>query len=274
MLDELHRWTDAISDRREYIESQLIEGSPVVALAYEDGILLLTVSKDQKKIYEIYDRIAFSAIGHPADVEKIRNIFIDYAHLEGFNRSVADVTLQRLVKFGISPIIKQAFDEIFRSPFTIKILMAELVYHGNGYALYSINYDGTFKSSTKFEVITGSEVTEKEMRERLQTVSNPEKLKLKEAVKIALEAWAYGKRALKLQGSRPDSSSSSDTSDTSDNSESSSHQTDPKQVSAEIDEILTEELKYGNVEAAVLQRSKPGNSKFRMLTKSEMGIKN
>ena len=49
--------------------------------------------------------------------EKLRKAVIDIAHLEGFNLSAADVTLQRLVSFGIGPLMKAAFDEIFRSPF-------------------------------------------------------------------------------------------------------------------------------------------------------------
>src|SRR6185503_18574389 len=45
-------------------------GSPVVALGYDEGILLLTVG--QQKLFEIYDRIALGAIGHPGDIERLR----------------------------------------------------------------------------------------------------------------------------------------------------------------------------------------------------------
>ena len=77
MLDEPYRWVEAIANRREYIEEQLKVGSPVVGLPYDDGILIMTVSRGQRKVFEIYDRLALSAIGHPADIEKLRILAID-----------------------------------------------------------------------------------------------------------------------------------------------------------------------------------------------------
>ena len=70
MIEEPYRWVEAIATRRDYIEMQLATGSPVVAVGYTDGILLLTVG--QQKLFEIYDRIALGAIGHPGDIERLR----------------------------------------------------------------------------------------------------------------------------------------------------------------------------------------------------------
>ena len=50
--------------------------------------------------------------GHPADVERLRMTLLDMAHMEGFNRSVKDVTLKRLLQFGLAPALKQNFEEI------------------------------------------------------------------------------------------------------------------------------------------------------------------
>ena len=72
MTEEPYRWVEAISNRREYIEHQLSGGSPIVALTYGDGILFLTLSRERQKIFEIYDRIAMGAIGHPGDIERLR----------------------------------------------------------------------------------------------------------------------------------------------------------------------------------------------------------
>ena len=49
-------------------------------------------------------------MGHPADLEKLRFSLLDMAHVEGFQRSPADVTASRLMKNGLSPTIKQAFE--------------------------------------------------------------------------------------------------------------------------------------------------------------------
>ena len=59
-------------------------GPPVVALSAEPGILLLTVKTSTPKLFEIYDHLALGSLGHPADIEKVRQAAIDAAHLEGF----------------------------------------------------------------------------------------------------------------------------------------------------------------------------------------------
>ena len=45
MIEEPYRWVEAIANRREYIETQLASGSPIVALGYRDGITTLPESK-------------------------------------------------------------------------------------------------------------------------------------------------------------------------------------------------------------------------------------
>ena len=126
MYDEPYRWVEAVANRRQYLDEQFKQGSPVVALSYADGILLLTVSRGTPKLYEIYDRLGLGGMGHPADLEKLRFSLLEMAHLEGFNRSPSDVTGARLMKNGLAPIIKQAFEEIYKAPFIVKILLAEI----------------------------------------------------------------------------------------------------------------------------------------------------
>ncbi len=108
MFEEPYRWVEAVENRRQYLDEQFRQGSPVVALSYEKGILLLTGSRGTPKLYEIYDRIGLGGMAHPADLEKLRFSLLEMAHLEGFNRSPSDVTGSRLVKYGLAPVIKQA----------------------------------------------------------------------------------------------------------------------------------------------------------------------
>ena len=111
MIEEPYRWVEAIATRRDYIEMQLATGSPVIALGYDEGILLLTVG--QQKLFEIYDRIALGAIGHPGDIERLRMAAIELASTEGFTRSAADVSLRRLAYYSLSPVMKNAFEQIY-----------------------------------------------------------------------------------------------------------------------------------------------------------------
>ena len=79
MYDEPYRWVEAVGNRRQYLDDQFRQGSPLVALSYADGIVLLTTSHGTPKLYEIYDRIALGGMGHPADLEKLRFSILDMA---------------------------------------------------------------------------------------------------------------------------------------------------------------------------------------------------
>src|SRR6201992_2594907 len=101
MTEEPYRWLEAITNRREYIEDQLAPGLPVVAVSAKPGVLLATVRTSTPKLFEIYDQLALGAVGHPADIEKVRQTVIDAAHVDGFTRSPHDVTARRLVTFNL-----------------------------------------------------------------------------------------------------------------------------------------------------------------------------
>ncbi len=126
MIEEPYRWVEAIANRREYIETQLASGSPIAAVGFRDGILFLTVGRARQKIFEIYDRIAMGAIGHPGDIERLRMAAIELASTEGFTRSAADVSLRRLAYYSLSPLMKAAFEQIFGAPYLARMIFAEL----------------------------------------------------------------------------------------------------------------------------------------------------
>src|SRR4030095_4763815 len=121
-----YRCLEAIGNRREYIREQMKGGTPVFAVSRPEGILLLGVGIGHSKVFEIYDRHGLAALGHPVDIERLRQAAIEAAHLEGFNRSAKDVTLRRLIGFALSPMLKQSFEQIFSPPFILESVWAEL----------------------------------------------------------------------------------------------------------------------------------------------------
>ncbi|HET8721585.1 MAG TPA: hypothetical protein VFM24_06125, partial [Nitrospira sp.] len=159
-------------------------------MTYEAGILLLTVSKGTAKLYEIYDRLALGGMGHPADLEKLRFSLLEMAHVEGFNRSPSDVTGSRMVKYGIAPVIKQAFEEVFKAPFIVKILLAELGPKAGKETFLTINYDGTFEESGQAAVLAATKAVEQEMIALLRR--EPPRLSVEQAAAAALRVWAMG----------------------------------------------------------------------------------
>jgi proteasome alpha subunit len=124
MMEEPYRWVEAVANRREYVEQQLAGGSPIAAVSCREGILLLTLGRQRRKLFEIYDRIAMGAIGHPGDIERLRMGAIELASSEGFLRSAADVSLRRLADFGLSPLLKNSFEQVCDTNMLIPALIA------------------------------------------------------------------------------------------------------------------------------------------------------
>ncbi|MBU6435735.1 MAG: hypothetical protein KJS98_20700, partial [Nitrospirae bacterium] len=194
MYEEPYRWVEAVGNRRQYLDEQFKQGSPVVGLTYEGGILLTTVSKGTPKLYEIYDRLALGGMGHPTDLEKLRFSLLEMAHVEGFNRSPSDVTGSRLVKYGIAPVIKQAFEEVYKAPFIVRILVAELGLKPEKDAFLTINYDGTFEETTGRAVLAATPAAQTKMMAYLKEHTTAT-LSLEQSLDLALRAWAIGSLA-------------------------------------------------------------------------------
>lgn len=145
MTEEPYRWLEAVANRREYVREQLKDGSPALAASLADGILLLGVGGGQSKVFELFDRHALAGLGHPADIEKIRQAAIDAAHVEAFTRAPEDVSLRRLVGFGLSPQLKTNFEQIFNAPFLVELLLAELGPEPGRDLLLRLHFDGSFQ---------------------------------------------------------------------------------------------------------------------------------
>src|ERR1051325_4742222 len=145
MTEEPYRWLEAVANRREYVREQLRGGSPAFAASLPEGILLAAVGSGQSKVFELFDRHALAGLGHPADIEKIRQAAIDAAHTESFARAPEDVSLRRLVGFGLSPQLKTNFEQIFSAPFLIEMLLAEVGASPETDIVVRLHFDGSFE---------------------------------------------------------------------------------------------------------------------------------
>lgn len=144
MTEEPYRWLEAVANRREYVREQLKGGSPVFAASLADGILLLGVGTGRSKVFELFDRHALAGLGHPADIEKVRQAAIDAAHLEAFTRAPEDVSMRRLVSFGLSPQLKTNFEQIYAAPSLVELVLAELGAAPAEDSFYRLHFDGAF----------------------------------------------------------------------------------------------------------------------------------
>src|ERR1700736_2984249 len=147
MIEEPYRWVEAIANRREYIETQLASGSPIAAVGYRDGIVFLTLGAARQKLFEVYDRIAMGAIGHPGDIERLRMAAIELASTEGFTRSAADVSLRRLAHYSLSPAMKTAFEQVYGAPYLARLLFAEIGAKPEEDFFMRVDYDGAIATN-------------------------------------------------------------------------------------------------------------------------------
>ena len=189
MTEEPYRWLEAIGNRREYIREQIKGGTPVFAVSRPEGILLLGVGQGQSKVFEIYDRHAFGALGHPVDIEKIRQAAIEAAHVEGFTRSSKDVTLRRLISFALSTTLKNSFEQIFSPPLMIESIFAELGETQDEDVLVRVHYDGHHRYETDGVVIAFSEAKQEEDAVAWIRRALKAKDSLAQVASVCLTAW-------------------------------------------------------------------------------------
>ncbi len=236
MTEEPYRWLEAIGHRREYVETQLKGGSPVFGVSLGDGILLLGVGGGHSKVFEVFDRHALAGLGHPADLERIRQGVIDAAHVEAFTRAPADVSLRRLVSFGLGPQLKTAFEQIFAPPFLVKILLAELGDEPAADVLVRVEFDGTFELQTGGVLVVAAESEPaQQAKQWLEARLSPD-TSVRDAARLVLTAWRSltGGEGLPEEVAEPG--------------------------------VLREAVGRRTIEAAILQRSGTGNARYRALT--------
>ncbi|HEY3285167.1 MAG TPA: hypothetical protein VGN26_23085 [Armatimonadota bacterium] len=241
-------WNEAIQHRSEYVQNRLRDGSPVVALSTQEAVMVLTIHRARRKVFEIYDRLLYSAIGNQADIETIRNTAIDFAHREGYSRSPDDVSIQRLVGFAVSPLLKRAFGEAFSSLFVIRAVFAEMGRAPEDDQYFSLNFDGEFSKSPRYAVVGGTEAAEEQMLKVLQERAK-EPPALADALDLALRVWATGRLNARSREAVADDSDAQE-----------------KRVVA----LFSDEIKQATVEVGVLERSSQREGKFRLLGPTEL----
>ncbi len=253
MYDEPYRWVEAIRNRHEYLEDQLSAGSAIIALPFQSGALLATLGTGTSKLYEIYDQIAFGGMGHPADLEKLRNVALDIAHVEGFNHSPADVTVRRLLRFGLAPMVKQAFEEVLHAPYIARIVMAEISIPSGKQLFFRLNYDGVFEEREDHLVLGSKPAITQQMEAFLVKTGDTSSLSWGEALKVALRAWAICQLPLSPEPEKP-----------------AEKKFESLPTNKEIDAVLKTSLQDRTIEVALLDRTQPGSSKYRALSQEEI----
>ncbi len=204
MFDEPYRWIDAIHQRRDYIAEQINRATPVVGLSVREGILLATFHRQNPKLYEIYDRIAMGGIGHPADLETVRELLLNMAHVEGYQRSAFDVSIERLALFGIAPRLKAAFEDIAAPPLILDVLLAEVGQSSKEDLFLQVSFDGNLQRSKGLTVLAPSDEMSSKMDGLLEERLPPKDRTLDEVLPVLSRVFMeilYSQEELGMDGS-------------------------------------------------------------------------
>ena len=172
-----------MKDRADYARKGIARGRSVVVIAYDGGILFVAenLSRALHKISEIYDRIAFAAVGKYNEFENLRMAGVRYADLRGYSYDRQDVTGR-----GLANVFAQTLGTIFTvdsKPYEVEIVIAEVGETPEEDQIYRLTYDGSVADEHGFIAMGGSgEQITQSLQERYR-----DGMSLEEALRTAVE---------------------------------------------------------------------------------------
>jgi proteasome alpha subunit len=177
----------AMADRAEYARKGIARGRSVVVLTYADGIVFVAenTSRALHKVSEIYDRIAFAAVGRYNEFENLRIGGVRYADLRGYSYDRADVNAR-----GLANVYAQTLGTIFSAtgekPYEVELVVAEVGKGPEDDQIYRLTPDGSVVDEHGSVAVGGS----------AESISNfldqrhQEGMTLAEALKLAVKGLA------------------------------------------------------------------------------------
>ncbi len=145
-----------MKDRADFARKGIARGRSVVAVEYADGVLFVSENPSQAlhKVSEIYDRIAFAAVGRYNEFENLRIAGVRLADMRGYSYDRRDVTGR-----GLANAYAQTLGTIFSSggekPYEVEIFVAEVGDTPADDQLFRLTYDGQVADEHGFAVMGG-----------------------------------------------------------------------------------------------------------------------
>jgi proteasome alpha subunit len=145
-----------MKDRADFARKGIGRGRSVVVMSCRDGIALVAEnpSPSLHKLGEIYDRIAFAAVGKYNEFESLRQAGVRYADVRGYSYAREDVTAR-----GLASVYAQSLGAVFTAeskPFEVELVVAEVGRSQEADHLYRLTFDGSIADETGFVVMGGA----------------------------------------------------------------------------------------------------------------------
>ena len=145
----------AMKDKADYARKGIARGRNSVVLQYDEGILFVAPNPSGAlhKISEIYDRIAFAAVGRYNEYENLRVAGVRYADTRGYQYDRADVTARGLANW-YAQVLGTIFTESTK-PYEVEIVVAAVGESPVSDQMYRITFDGSVADEHGFVAMGG-----------------------------------------------------------------------------------------------------------------------
>ena len=144
-----------MKDKADYARKGIARGRNSVVLQYDEGILFVAPNPSSAlhKVSEIYDRIAFAAVGRYNEYENLRVAGVRYADTRGYQYAREDVTARGLANW-YAQVLGSIFTES-NKPYEVEIVVAEVGETAAGDQMYRITFDGSVADEHGFVAMGG-----------------------------------------------------------------------------------------------------------------------
>jgi proteasome alpha subunit len=144
-----------MKDKADYARKRISQIRSGVVMTCEAGILLVAPnpSRALRKFSEMYDRIAFAAVGRYNEFESLRKAGVRYADMTGFQYDRRDVTAR-----GLADWYGQLLGALFTDspkPYEVEIVVAEVGQTAAEDEIYRITFEGSVADEHDFVVVGG-----------------------------------------------------------------------------------------------------------------------
>ena len=181
-----------MKDRADFARKGIARGRSVVVVQYADGVLFASENPSQAlhKVSEIYDRIAFAAVGRYNEFENLRIAGVRLADMRGYAYDRRDVTGR-----GLANAYAQTLGTIFSSggekPYEVELFVAEIGDVAADDQIYRLTYDGQVADEHRYAVMGGAADTVASYLEGQYTDGAP----LAEALRVAVASLGHSEKA-------------------------------------------------------------------------------
>src|SRR5215475_1650038 len=145
----------AMKDKADYARKGIARGRNSVVVTYDEGILFVAPNPSSAlhKVSEIYDRIAFAAVGRYNEYENLRVAGVRFADTRGYQYAREDVTARGLANW-YAQVLGSIFTES-NKPYEVELVVAEVGEAQDADQMYRITFDGSVADEHGFVAMGG-----------------------------------------------------------------------------------------------------------------------